>query len=81
MLSLVNLHNYQRACVKHIIEHPYCGLFLEMGLGKTISTLTAIEALKFDYCEINSVLVIAPKRVAETVWAEEAANWEHTRSS
>lgn len=79
MLSLVNLHNYQRACVKHIIEHPYCGLFLEMGLGKTISTLTAIEALKFDYCEINSVLVIAPKRVAETVWAEEAANWEHTK--
>lgn len=50
-----------------------------MGLGKTISTLTAINLLKFDYMEISRVLVVAPKRVAETVWAEEAAKWEHTR--
>lgn len=74
-----NLHDYQKACVNHIIEHPFCGVFLDMGLGKTISTLTAIEKLKFDYCEINSVLVIAPKRVAETVWEEEAKKWEHTK--
>ena len=50
-----------------------------MVLGKTISTLTAVEELMYDYCEINSVLVIAPKRVAETVWEEEAKNWDHTR--
>ena len=50
-----------------------------MGLGKTISTLTAIEQLMYDYCEVNSVLVIAPKRVAETVWEEEAKKWDHTR--
>lgn len=78
MLNENNLHNYQRVCVEHIISHPFCGVFLEMGLGKTISTLTAIEKLKFDYCEINTVLVIAPKRVAETVWEEEAKNWQHT---
>ena len=78
MLGRENLHKYQNACVEHIINHPFCGVFLEMGLGKTISTLTAIEALKFDYCEVDTVLVIAPKRVAETVWEEEASNWAHT---
>lgn len=74
-----NLHKYQRVCVNHIVEHPFCGVFLDMGLGKTISTLTAINLLMFDYCEINSVLVIAPKRVAETVWEEEAKKWDHTK--
>lgn len=79
MLNKSNLHNYQKATVDFIIEHRFCGVFLDLGLGKTISTLTAIDELMYDYCEINSVLVIAPKRVAETVWAEEAAKWEHTR--
>lgn len=74
-----NLHKYQKVCVEHIITHPFCGVFLDMGLGKTISTLTAIEELKYDYCEIDTVLVIAPKRVAETVWEEEAKNWDHTK--
>lgn len=78
MLNRDNLHKYQKRCVEHIISHPFCGLFVEMGLGKTISTLTAIESLKYDYCEIDKVLIIAPKRVAETVWEEEAKNWEHT---
>lgn len=79
MLKRSQLHNYQNTCVEHIIDHPYCGLFLDMGLGKTISTLTAIVDLKYDYCEISRVLVVAPKRVAETVWAEEAKKWEHTK--
>lgn len=74
-----NLHRYQKVCVEHIISHPFCGVFLDMGLGKTISTLTAIEELKYDYCEVNTVLVIAPKRVAETVWEEEAKKWDHTK--
>lgn len=77
MLTEKNLHNYQKACVEHIISHPYCGVFLDMGLGKTVSTLTAINYLMNDYCEINSVLVIAPKRVAESVWEEEAEKWKH----
>ena len=74
-----NLHRYQKVCVEHIISHPFCGVFLDMGLGKTISTLTAIEELKYDYCEIDTVLVIAPKRVVETVWEEEAKKWDHTK--
>ena len=79
MLTKNNLHNYQKVCVEHIITHPYCGLFIDMGLGKTVTTLTAIEALMFDYCEVDSVLIIAPKRVAESVWQEEAEKWEHLR--
>ena len=77
MLERNDLHNYQKACVEHIITHPYCGLFIDMGLGKTATTLTAISDLMYDYCEINSVLVIAPKRVAESVWQEEAEKWVH----
>ena len=79
MLYRNNLHEYQSACIRHIIDHPFCGVFLEMGLGKTATTLTAINDLMYDYLEINSVLVIAPKRVAESVWQEEAKNWEHLR--
>lgn len=74
-----DLHKYQKACVEHIIAHPFCGVFLDMGLGKTVSTLTAINYLMFDYLEINSVLVIAPKRVAESVWQEEAEKWDHLK--
>lgn len=71
------MHGYQRATVEFIIAHPYCGVFLDLGLGKTVSTLTAINYLMNDYCEISSVLIIAPKRVAESVWQEEAEKWEH----
>lgn len=80
ILTQNNLHDYQLACIKHIIQNPFCGVFLEMGLGKTVSTLTAIEALKFDYCEVSRILVIAPKRVTESVWQEEAEKWAHLRN-
>lgn len=79
MLNENNLHAYQKACVEHILSHPFCGAFLGMGLGKTVSTLTAINYLMYDYCEISAALVIAPKRVAESVWEEEAQKWEHLR--
>ena len=79
MLTEKNMHGYQRATVEFIITHPYCGVFLDLGLGKTVSTLTAINYLMYDYCEINSVLVIAPKRVAESVWQEEAEKWDHLK--
>lgn len=79
MLNREDLHIYQKACVQHAIEHKYCGLFLDMGLGKTVSSLTAFVDLKFDYCEITTALVIAPKRVAETVWQEEAQKWSHLK--
>lgn len=72
-----NLHEYQRHAVRHIIEHPYCGLLMEMGLGKSVSTLTAIKQLMDDYLEVGKVLVIAPKRVAESTWSDEIDKWEH----
>lgn len=78
-MNETNLHQYQKACVEHIINNRYCGVFLEMGLGKTVSTLTAVNYLMNDYLEINSVLVVAPKRVTESVWQEEAEKWEHLK--
>ena len=79
MLSEKNLHSYQRRGVDHILANPGAGLFLDMGLGKTITTLTAIDRLMYDSFEISKVLVIAPKRVAEDTWMNEVQNWEHVR--
>lgn len=78
MLNRSNLHDYQQHCVKHIIENEFCGLFLDMGLGKTVSTLTAIVDLLSCY-DVSKVLIIAPKGVAEHTWKEEVGEWEHTR--
>ena len=61
------------------MAHPYCALFLEMGLGKTVSVLTAINRLMYENLEVMRVLVIAPLRVASDTWPQEAAAWEHTR--
>ena len=72
-----NLHEYQKAAVQHIIDHPAAGLFLDMGLGKTVSTLTAVNLLMNVYMEVTKVLVIAPKRVAEDTWTTECEKWEH----
>lgn len=69
-------HPYQAHATEHIISNPAAGLFLEMGLGKTVSTLTAIVQL-FDYCDISKVLVIAPKKVAENTWSTEITKWSH----
>ena len=74
-----NLHNYQLQIVDHILNHPSAGIFVEMGLGKTIATLTAVSSLMFDSFEVRKVLVIAPKFVAENVWSTETDKWEHTR--
>lgn len=76
-MNETSLHDYQKACIRHIIANPFCGVFLDMGLGKTVSTLTAINLLINDYLELSTVLVIAPKRVVESVWQEEAKKWEH----
>lgn len=79
MLSKRDLHSYQNTAVDHILENPKAGLFLDMGLGKTVSTLTAISTLIYEELEINNVLVIAPKRVAENVWTSEIKKWAHLR--
>lgn len=70
-------HDYQRAATDWILSHPACGLFLDMGMGKTVSSLTAVELLRDDYLDIGKVLVIAPKRVAEDTWPSEIKKWSH----
>lgn len=71
---------YQEEAIRRIIEQPATGLFLDMGMGKTVITLTAIEKLMYDYFEVNKALVIAPKRVAETTWPDEVKAWDHLRN-
>ena len=72
-------HEYQTTAINTILEKPRCGLFLDMGLGKTVITLTAVERLMYDSFEISRVLVIAPLRVAEDTWSRECEKWEHLR--
>lgn len=68
-------HNYQAYCRDRIIDTPNIGLFLEMGLGKTAITLDAVKRLKYHYLQIVKCLIIAPKKVAESTWHTEAAQW------
>ena len=72
-------YEYQQTAMQWILDNPRCGLFLDMGLGKTVSTLTAIQQL-IDDCEITRTLVVAPKKVAETTWTTEAEKWEHLKA-
>ena len=74
-----DLHSYQKFCVDFIEEHPNCGVFLDMGLGKTIISLTAISHLLYDSFEVSRVLIIAPLRVARDTWIAELSKWEHLR--
>jgi len=77
-MTSLRLHEYQELGVQHILDNQNAALFIGMGGGKTVATLTAIDAL-YQGCEINRVLVIAPKRVAESVWPQEIAKWPHLR--
>ena len=78
MLSRENLHGYQRRAIDFIKTRKRCGLFLGMGLGKTTSTLTAVSDL-IDQFAINKVLIVAPLRVANSVWSQETKKWSHLR--
>ncbi|MGD9678412.1 MAG: SNF2-related protein [Vulcanibacillus sp.] len=73
-------HEYQRYAIQKIIDTPAAGLFLEMGLGKTVITLTALEQLKYNYFDANKVLIIAPLRVAEDTWSRESQKWDHLKN-
>ncbi len=72
-------HGYQQYCIDRIISDRYLGLFLDMGLGKTVITLTAVNELIYNRFEVGKVLVIAPKKVAESTWTNEAQKWEHLK--
>lgn len=73
-------HDYQRYAAEFIITHPISALLLDMGLGKTSITLTAINDLLFDSFEIHKVLVVAPLRVARDTWSAEIEKWEHLKN-
>lgn len=72
------MHAYQKYAAKRIYDEPSVGLFLDMGLGKTISTLMAIRRLLNEF-KVQRVLIIAPKRVAEHTWSSEVNKWEQTK--
>ena len=73
-------HEYQRYATEYIETHPIAAVLLDMGLGKTSITLTALNDLLFDRFEIHKVIVIAPLRVARDTWPAEIEKWEHLSS-
>lgn len=78
-LNRDDLHEYQKYGVDFIINNPISALMLECGLGKTITTLTAVSDLMYDYFEISKVLIIAPLRVGLSVWKQECDKWEQLK--
>lgn len=75
----LTLHNYQVVAKDFIIGHPHAAVILDMGMGKTATTLSAVNELMFDRFEVTKVLVIAPLRVANTVWSDEIEQWSELR--
>lgn len=74
-----NPHEYQKYAIRFIEEHPVAAILLDMGMGKSSITLTAIEDLMFDRFEVSKVLIIAPIRVCKFTWPEEIEKWDHLR--
>lgn len=72
-----NPHEYQKYATNFIIDHPVAAILLDMGLGKSVITLTAINDLIYNSFEVNRVLVIAPLRVANNTWPDEIKKWDH----
>jgi len=72
-----NPHKYQRFCIEFIKNNPMAAILLDMGMGKSSITLTAIMELMYDSFEVSKVLIIAPLRVAKHTWSGEIEKWEH----
>ena len=70
-------HDYQKYAIEFIESHPIAAVILQMGLGKTVCTLTAIEHLMYDTFEVSKVLIVAPLRVAKVTWSDEIDKWDH----
>lgn len=70
-------HEYQKYAIDKLLKCDSAGLFLDMGLGKTVISLTAVNELLYNYFDISNVLVIAPLRVAQTTWPDEVRKWDH----
>ncbi len=73
-------HEYQSYATSFIETHPESAMFLDMGLGKTVITLTALNNLLFDYFDAHKILVIAPLRVGANTWPSEIAKWDHLKN-
>ena len=71
-------HKYQVRAIKFVEETPFCALFVDCGLGKTIVTISALRELQRDYLDVGKILVIAPKSVALNTWTAECRKWDHT---
>lgn len=71
-------HDYQTRAIDFILDNPYCACLLDMGLGKSVITLTALSRMLED-AEVSKVLVVAPLKVAETTWSSECEKWDHLR--
>lgn len=72
-------HDYQRYATQFILDHPVAAILLDMGLGKSVITLTAINELINNRFEVNRVLIVAPLRVAKQTWPEEIEKWDHLK--
>lgn len=72
-------HPYQQYCIDRVVTDPYIGLMLDMGLGKTVITLSAISELRFNRWAVRKVLIVAPKKVSEATWQNEATKWDHLK--
>lgn len=79
MSKQFNPHSYQAYSIQQMIDTPYIGAFLDMGLGKTVITLTALHSLKYYRFCIRKTLIIAPKKVAENTWTKERDKWDHLK--
>ena len=72
-------YDYQQYAIDYIIRNKESGIFLDMGLGKTVITLTAIDELMYNSFEVKRVLVVAPLRVARDTWSSECDKWDHLK--
>jgi len=79
LLTRNEFHIYQNASVEHLTKNYNCGLFLDMGMGKTVITLTFLNIQLYEELEINRALIVGPKRVTENVWTSEVKKWEHLK--
>lgn len=79
MSQIFRPHPYQKYNIMRCISDPAVALFLEMGLGKTVISLTAINDLRYNRLAISKCLIIAPKKVAEATWTDERDRWEHLK--
>ena len=71
---------HQKIAYDFCMQHEHAGLFLSMGLGKTVTVLTVITTLMWDLFTVRRTLVVAPKNVAQNVWAQECAKWDHLQN-